>query len=128
MSHFKNSAANYVIFIVDDAPWHNILLAKILRSCGYIVQSFTDGYALLACLQTQKPHLIISDIDMPGMNGLELSRIICDLPGCTHIPILHVSSIKKEEGVRKSHAHGAVGFMQKPLKKEAFLEIVAQKL
>ncbi len=116
------------IFIVDDSQLHNILLKKILDNGGYSVSAFTDGYSLLENLQHTKPHLIISDINMPQLNGFDLCREIKRNPTCTDIPLMYVSSMQGEKIVQRSQACGALGVVAKPIEKDSFLELVAQNV
>lgn len=116
------------IFIVDDSQLHNILLKKILDSSGYQVSAFTDGFSLLENLQHSKPHLIISDINMPNLNGFDLCRQIRKNPGCTDIPLMYVSSMQGEKVIRQSHDCGAVGLVAKPIEKDPFLALVARNV
>lgn len=113
--------------MVDDAEWHNILLRKMLRESGYRVVTFTSGQALLRQLRRVTPHLIISDINMPGMDGFELCRQIKRRPEACDIPLIYVSSLARDFVLPRMERHGATGFMQKPLAKEPFLHTIAQQ-
>ena len=121
----KNSKS---IFVVDDSNVHNILLKKMLISCGYNVHTFTDGYSLLSILKDTRPHLIISDIDMPEIDGFELCKKIKSLPESRHIPVVYVSSLKREKFYGRAKETGAVGYIQKPITKQPFLEAIEEKL
>lgn len=117
-----------LIFIVDDAEWHNILLEKLLGDCGYEVKSFTSGYMLLENLKEEPPHLVISDIDMPDIDGLALCKMIKELPEGADVPVLFVSSLGEEKVRAQAEKNGAIGFIQKPFAKQPLLEVLAQKL
>ena len=124
----SNTETGGVIFVVDDSEWHNILLEKILKDYGYQVHTFTDGYSLLDSLVFLKPHLIISDINMPKLNGFELHKKISRLPDFSDTSIMFISTMSKDEIDSKTKAHGAVGYIQKPFVKESLLDVVAQNV
>lgn len=105
-----------------------MLLKRMLDECGYEVVTFTSGPSLLDSLKQQKPHLIISDIDMPEMDGFELCRQIKSLPDLQDIPLIYVSSMDRDYVAPRMEQNGAAGFMQKPLAKGSFLDTVAQTL
>lgn len=116
----------YVV-VIDDSEWHNILLEKMLEMKGYAVQTFTNGLNLLDHLEKKKPNLIISDINMPEMDGFELMSEIRKIPDARDIPSIYVSSEDSDEVLEQVQALGAVGFVQKPLVRDHFLQTVEKK-
>lgn len=116
------------IFIIDDAEWHNVVLENLLKAQGYGVKAFTSGLELLDSLKREQPNLLISDIDMPEINGFELCRRIQRLPQVDYLPIMFVSSKDEAEVRGKVQKNGAVGFLQKPFQKQLLLNVVAQKV
>ena len=71
------------IFVVDDEPLIATGLAQILRLNGYLVASFTDPFEALAAIRSGCPRLMITDLEMPGLSGVDLAirtREAC--PGC----------------------------------------------
>ena len=123
-----SSSTESVIFVVDDSEWHNILLEKILKDYGYEVHTFTDGHSLLSNLESLRPNLIISDINMPTFNGFELCQKIRILPDLRDIPVMFISTMSRKDAGDKVKANGAVGYIQKPFAKEPLLDVVAQNL
>lgn len=116
------------ILIVDDAEWHNILLKKILSDYGYGVKAFTNGYMLLKDLKREPPDLIISDIDMPEIDGFTLFKMIKELPEGADIPVIFVSSLNEGEVRSKADQNDMFYFVQKPITRQLLLDIVSQKL
>jgi len=114
------------VFVIDDSKYHNIILEKLLEVEGYTVQTFTNGLKLLNQLKNNKPHLIISDIEMPGMNGFELFNEIKKIPAAKEVPLLYISSNKKKRIVEQVETIGAAGFVQKPIIRDTFLKTVAK--
>jgi CheY-like chemotaxis protein len=117
------------IFVVDDCESHNILLKKLLTDCGYQVHTFNDGYDLLENLKEEKPHLVISDINMPEINGFDLCKEIKSRSESKDIPVMFVSSLDEDEVNGEVEKNGAVGFVQKPFSKKPLMDaVMAQKL
>lgn len=116
------------IFIVDDSPWHNILLKRILAKYQYKVYSFADGYALLKELTKQKPDLIISDINMPRLDGIKLLREIRKSPSAREIPVIFISSMQKEKIKRNIEPTSATGFLQKPVTIKKLITLIEDTL
>lgn len=113
------------ILIVDDEENARLGLSKLLAHEGYAVASAANGQEALEYLRRSKVHLVISDINMPGMNGLlflrELSR---------NYPSLHVIMITAYGGVEsylEAMNYGAFEYLHKPVKLEE-LKSVMRKL
>lgn len=64
------------VIIVDDEPSIRTSMSMILNETGYDAQSFEDGFAALAALRQELPDIVVSDINMPGMSGLELLSVV----------------------------------------------------
>jgi two-component system chemotaxis response regulator CheY len=100
-----------------------------LEMNGYAVQTAGDGVQALAKLKTGfKPNLIITDINMPNMGGLELIKNVKALPGYKFVPILTLTtesdSGKRDEGKRL----GAAGWLVKPISGADLLKVLKQLL
>lgn len=113
------------ILIVDDEENARLGLSKLLAHEGYEVASAANGQEALEYLRRSKVQLVISDINMPGMNGLlflrELSR---------NYPSLHVIMITAYGGVEsylEAMNYGAFEYLHKPVKLEE-LKLVMRKL
>jgi CheY-like chemotaxis protein len=79
------------ILVVDDEPDQRFLLRRILQRAGYEVSEANHGAAALAAVQESPPDLVVTDIMMPVMGGVELIRCLRDDPTTAHIPILAAS-------------------------------------
>ncbi|MEL7834866.1 response regulator [Fodinibius sp. Rm-B-1B1-1] len=104
------------IFIVDDSEVQLVLLKKVLRNEGYQVKAFVTAQKLLNRLTDEDPDLIISDIDMPMLNGFELVQKIKSRGDLKQVPCLLVSSKPPSTIQEKVRRVGAAGFIQKPFK------------
>jgi two-component system chemotaxis response regulator CheY len=118
-----------IIFIVDDSPTMTMSIATTLQINGYIVEKAVDGVDALEQLKKGlKPNLIITDINMPRMGGLELIREIKQIPSLRFTPILTLTTesdpSKKDEGKKL----GATGWMVKPIAGPDLLKVIQQVL
>lgn len=107
------------IFIVDDSEMQLILLKKVLLNQGYDVKAFLSANKLLKAIQKKVPDLIISDIDMPVLNGFELVEKINKAN--EDIPCFLVSSQADKVIRRKAKAIGAQKFIEKPFELNVLL-------
>jgi two-component system chemotaxis response regulator CheY len=117
------------ILIVDDSATMLMSLKTGLSINGFKVESANSGQAALDKLKLGvKPDLILTDINMPGMTGLELIGKIRVLPGFRFIPILTLTTesetSKREEGKRV----GATGWLVKPLSGNDLVKVIKQVL
>jgi two-component system chemotaxis response regulator CheY len=115
------------VFIVDDSPTMILSVKTSLEMHGFTVQTAPDGVQALAKLKGGlKPDLIITDINMPNMGGLELIKNVKALPGCRFVPILTLTtesdSSKRDEGKRL----GATGWLVKPVSGADLVKVVKQ--
>ena len=117
------------LLIVDDSLTMTMSLKSTLEMNGFAVQSAPDGVQALAKLKGGfKPDLVITDINMPNMGGLELIKNIKALPGFRFMPILTLTTesdaAKRDEGKRL----GATGWLVKPVSGADLIKVVKQVL
>lgn len=114
------------IFIVDDSDWHNVFLSNFLKHKGHRVTVFDNGHMLLSYLERVKPDLIISDIEMPAINGLELYKKIREKEEKDNIPFFFVSSLQEEEALKNIDTFQSGFFLRKPLKEDLLLRAISE--
>src|SRR5215831_2062111 len=114
------------ILLVDDEPRNLDALESILEASGYtFVRAQSADQALLATLQNDFAAIIL-DIKMPGMNGLELARLIKQRKRSQHVPILFLTAyLLDEKEVLQAYGIGAVDFLSKPINPEILRSKVA---
>lgn len=102
------------ILIVDDNALYRLVLGEMLTGDGYLVASAADGEAGLEAVRGEKPELVLLDVQMPRMDGLEVCRRIKSDPETRHIPVLMFSGLSAAEDRKRVLAAGADGFLGKP--------------
>jgi two-component system chemotaxis sensor kinase CheA len=112
------------ILVVDDSPTTRTIVRNVLAAAGYSVRTATDGVDALERLRYQPFDLVVSDVQMPRMNGFELTRQVKSQFG---LPVLLVTGMEKEEHRREGLAAGADAYVVKStFEGEGLLEIVKQ--
>jgi two-component system chemotaxis response regulator CheY len=115
------------IMIVDDSASLRQVVGISLRGAGYDVIEGCDGVDALAKLTGQKVHLIISDVNMPNMDGISLVKAIKQLPAYKFTPIVMLTTESQEGKKAAGQAAGAKAWMLKPFNPPQLLNVV-QKL
>ncbi|MHB1198085.1 MAG: hybrid sensor histidine kinase/response regulator [Polaromonas sp.] len=123
------------ILIVDDLPENLLALDALIRQDDRIVLQAQSGEAALALLLEHEFALAILDVQMPGMNGFELAKLMRGTEKTRHIPIIFVSAAGKESNYAAwGYESGAVDFLYKPLdlyavkgKVNVFVELYRQR-
>jgi DNA-binding response OmpR family regulator len=103
------------ILIADDDVSHRDLLEGILTGVGYDVRQAVDGRAALADALGSPPDLILLDLRMPGMNGLEVCRQLKVRPATAAVPVIVVTSAGEITAKEQALASGADDFVRKPV-------------
>jgi two-component system chemotaxis response regulator CheY len=115
------------IMVVDDSISIRQVVGLALKQAGYDVIEGVDGKDALAKLTGQKVNLIISDVNMPNMDGITFVRELKTRPAYKFTPVLMLTTESQEDKKEQGKAAGARAWMVKPFKPEALLAAV-QKL
>jgi CheY-like chemotaxis protein len=107
------------ILLVDDSPMICHAVGKILRETGYEVLVAKNGRDGCILAKKHDPRLIIMDVEMPVMDGIQAAILIKSEPETNEIPILIFTSLGGEEDIKRARAAGCQGFLNKPISKEA---------
>jgi two-component system chemotaxis response regulator CheY len=113
-----------LILVVDDSPLLRRISYETLSEAGYKVVEAENGKAGLAQLEKYTPSLIISDLNMPEMNGLEFIRTLRRHPRLAQVPVLMVTTELSEEMKAAGRAAGATAWLTKPLQPPLLLKAV----
>ena len=103
------------VLVVDDLPTNVVLLAKELASHGYEVLKAYNGPQALEVARSRRPDLILLDLVMPGMDGIEVCRRLKADPAMHSVPIIMVSACDREEDIVRALDAGAHDYITKPL-------------
>jgi len=117
------------IMVVDDSATIRMSLKTILTNAGFEIVQASDGEEALKMLQDgTKPDLIITDINMPKMGGLELIKNVRKLPGLRFVPILALTTESAQEKRDEARKNGATGWIVKPVKGAELLGVIKKVL
>jgi len=114
------------ILVVEDSQSIRRLIRAALESDGYEVMERADGESGLAALQEAPPDLVITDVYMPGMDGLSLVRSIRALRAFRFLPILIITTESGDTMKQSGRAAGATGWIVKPFEDERLRQVVAR--
>jgi len=115
------------IMIVDDSASMRQVVGITLRGAGYEVLEGVDGIDALARLHGQKVHLIISDVNMPNMDGISFVKAVKLLPAYKFTPIIMLTTESDEAKKLQGQAAGAKAWVVKPFQ-PAQLLVAVQRL
>jgi two-component system chemotaxis response regulator CheY len=117
------------ILIVDDSATMLMSLKSSLSLGGFQVETATNGQEALGKLKAGlKPSLIVTDVNMPVMGGLELIGKVRALPGCRFFPILTLTTESEASKRAEGKRLGATGWLVKPIAGADLLKVVRQLL
>ncbi|MET7419084.1 response regulator [Dactylosporangium sp. NPDC005555] len=114
------------ILIVDDSASVRQVVTIALRGAGYEVVAATDGKDALQQLDGRRIHLIISDVNMPNMDGITLVGEVKKLPNYRFTPIIMLTTESQEEKKRQAQAAGAKAWVTKPFQPDQMLAAVSK--
>lgn len=116
------------VFIVDDDAMQCQLAAQILADENYALIFASDGGEALGLLRRVRPDLVLMDISMPGIDGIETTRRLKTLPRMSALPVIMITGKSEEYAVIESRKAGAIDFVVKPFHPATLLAKVARAL
>lgn len=116
------------ILLVEDNAVNRRLAGFLLRSQGYQVSEATTAQEAFELLKTESPDLIVMDIQLPGKDGLEITKELKDQPATAGIPVIAVTSYAMKGDREKALAAGCSGYVTKPIDKTIFLAEISRHL
>jgi CheY-like chemotaxis protein len=123
------SAASKKILLVEDSETtrltNRIMIAK---RTGYAVVSVANGVEALKLATTEKPDLVLMDVMMPGMDGLEVCRRMREQEATAKIPIVLLTFRVGEESVSDGFASGCTAYLKKPITIDKLVDTLRQHL
>jgi len=114
------------ILTVDDSPSVRQMIKLVLGPAGHTVVEAGDGSEGLAKAKAQSFDLVITDLNMPVMNGMQMIRGLRALPAFMGVPIVFLTTESDDAVKQEAKAAGATGWITKPFKPEQLLAVVAK--
>ena len=120
--------SRHKILIVEDEPDHMHILANALTTAGYEVAAAYGAEPAFRKAHTQRPDLILTDLAMPQVSGVQSIAALKDDPATRDIPVLAVTAFVWDNLAEAAGEVGCAGFISKPFKREDLLREVAKHL
>lgn len=123
------------ILLVEDNDDDVVLIRELFDEHQLIdiIHVAPDGEAALAYLQRQGiyedatlPNLVLLDINLPKLNGLEVLQVVKQDPNLRHVPIVMLTTSGREEDILQSYQHGASSYIRKPVSMQKLAEVAKQ--
>ncbi|MEP6916960.1 MAG: response regulator [Acidobacteriota bacterium] len=116
------------VLVVEDNPANMTLAVFLLESAGHTVMSATNAEAGLTIARDQQPDLVLMDIQLPGMDGLEATALLKQDQATRAIPVIALTALAMKGDEARIRAAGCDGYVAKPLAYKDFLEVIAAHL
>ncbi len=116
------------ILVVDDDEVMRNGLKRILESSGYEVILACDGLELTRILERKKPDLILLDVNLPWVDGLELCKLVKEHTDYRHVPIVLMSAKSSEQDIASGFASGCTHYLAKPFDVKTIQEVLGKAL
>ena len=116
------------ILVVEDNPANLTFAVFLLESAGHVVLSATDAEAGLTLARDEQPHLILMDIQLPGMDGLQATALLKGDNATRGIPVIALTALAMKGDEERIRAAGCDGYIAKPMRYKEFLAIVGAQL
>ncbi len=116
------------ILVVEDNPINMRLAMLLLQSAGYAVLSATNAEAGLTLAKDEQPNLILMDVQLPGMDGLEATRLLKRNEATCTIPVVALTALAMKGDEERIRAAGCDGYIAKPMRSQEFLATVTAQL
>ena len=117
-----------VVLVVEDNRANLTLATFLLESAGHTVLVATDAGAGLALARNAQPNLILMDIQLPDMDGLQATLILKRDPSTRDIPVIALTALAMKGDEERIRAAGCDGYIAKPMRYQEFLATVATHL
>jgi two-component system cell cycle response regulator DivK len=116
------------ILVVEDNVANMKLATFILESAGHTVLPARDAESSLTVARTEQPDLILMDIQLPGMDGLEATSLLKKDDATRAIPVIALTALAMKGDEERIRAAGCDGYIAKPMRYQELLAIVAAQL
>jgi CheY-like chemotaxis protein len=114
------------VLIVDDNPTNLKLVAYLVKANGYEVDTAGDAESALAAIRANRPQVVLMDLQLPGVDGLELTRQLKADPATHDIAIIAVTAYAMKGDREKALAAGCDDYVTKPIDTRGLPEVIAR--
>ena len=114
------------ILVVEDQEDNRRIIRDLLMSAGYELIEATDGAAGVRLAEAERPDLILMDIQLPKISGLDATRELRVDPKTAHIPIVAITSFALSGDSEKAKDAGATAYLAKPYSPRELLQLIRQ--
>jgi two-component system cell cycle response regulator DivK len=114
------------VLIIEDNPTNMTLAVFLLQSAGHTVLSATDAESGLTLARAEQPDLILMDIQLPGMDGLQATGLLKQAAATRAIPVIALTALAMKGDEERIRAAGCDGYIAKPMRYQEFLATVAE--
>lgn len=121
----SSGASHPVVLVVEDNPASQMLMEAILQGYGYSLRFAASAPEALASIEIERPDLILMDVQLPGQDGLSLTRQLKADPAHASIPVIAVTAHAMASDRQLSLAAGCVGHITKPYDTKFLAEQIA---
>lgn len=116
------------VLVVEDNPTNMTLAVFLLQSAGHTVLSALDAEMGLTLAREEQPDLILMDIQLPGMDGLEATALLKQDDATRAIPVIALTALAMKGDEQRIRAAGCDGYIAKPMRYQEFLVTIAEQL
>ena len=117
------TVSSHRVLVVDDSPTMRAFVVAALESDGFEVTAAKSGFEALKILPGASFHLIVTDVNMPDINGLELVRFVRQSQNHKNTPLIIISTDGRDKDRDRGMCLGASAYLVKPFKPEALLAL-----
>ena len=111
----ENWPLQKLVAVVDDEPETNEMIAEMIRLSGHEVVTSLDGFSAMRLISNEMPDLVILDVMMPDLSGLEVLRFMHRDPRLKKIPVIVLSARSRPEDIQEGIRAGANLYLTKPV-------------
>jgi two-component system cell cycle response regulator DivK len=116
------------ILVIEDNPANMTLAILLLQSAGHSVLSAKDAEVGLRVARDEQPDLILIDIQLPGMDGLDATGLLKRTEATHAIPVIALTALAMKGDEERIRAAGCDGYIAKPIRYKEFLTVIATQL
>lgn len=121
-------ALGKTVLVVEDNALNMKLFTDLLDASGIRAIKNRDGHGVIEMVRAERPDLILMDIQLPGVSGLDITRSLKDDADLKGIPVVAVTAFASKADEERIRAYGADAYISKPISVASFLETVLRFL